>query len=67
MWLAGTLKKSLRFSCIEDFRRWEAKVWDMEALGSESGGKLAVYRHLKDLPAAEPYPRANLPVRIRRV
>ena len=27
----------------------------MEALGSESGGKLAVYRRLKDFPAAEPY------------
>ena len=39
----------------------------MEALGSESGGKLAVYRCLKDLPAAEPYARANLPVNIRRV
>ena len=39
----------------------------MEALGSESGGKLAVYRCLKDLPEAEPYARANLPVRTRRV
>ena len=27
----------------------------MEALGSESGGKLAVYRCLKDFPAAKPY------------
>ena len=40
---------------------------DMEALGSESGGKLAIYRCLKDLPAAELYARANLPVSIRRV
>ena len=39
----------------------------MEALGSESGGKLTVYRCLKDLPAAEPYARANLPVSIWRV
>ena len=30
-------------------------------------GKLAVYRRLKDLPAAEPYARTNLPVSIRRV
>ena len=47
--------------------KWKAGVWDMEALGSESGGKLTVYRRLKDLPAAEPYARANLPVSIRRV
>ena len=39
----------------------------MEALGSESGGKLAVYRRLKGFPASEPYARANLPVSIRRV
>ena len=50
---------------IKVLHRWEAGVWDVEALGSESGGKLAVYRRLKDLPAAEPYARANLPVSIR--
>ena len=39
----------------------------MEALGSESGGKLAVYRVLKNMPEVEPYARANLPVCVRRV
>ena len=52
MWESLTLKF---------FHRWEAGVWDVEALGSESGGKLAVYRCLKDLPEVEPYARANLP------
>ena len=52
---------------LKFFHRWEAGVWDVEALGSESGGKLAVYRCLKDLPEAEPYARANLSVSTRRV
>ena len=52
---------------LKFFHRWEAGVWDVEALGSESGDKLAFYRCLKDLPEAEPYARANLPVRTRRV
>ena len=44
---------SIAYIALKFFRRWEAGVWDMEALGSESGGKLAVYRRLKDFPAAE--------------
>ena len=47
-------------TCIDVFFcRWEAGVWDMEALGSKNGGKLAVYRCLKDLSAAECYARAK--------
>ena len=50
------------------FHRWDACVWDVGALASESGGKLAVYRVLKDhIPAAKPYARANLPVWVQRV
>ena len=50
------------------FHRWEAGVWDVGVLGSESGGKrLCTARVLKDMPAAEPYARANLPVCIQRV
>ena len=49
------------------FHRWEACVWDVGALAFESGGKLAVYGVLKDIPAAKPYARANLPVWVQRV
>ena len=52
---------------LKFFHRWEAWVWDVEALGSESGDKLAFYRCLKDLPEAEPYARANLSVSTWRV
>ena len=52
---------------LKFFHRWEAGVWDVEALGSESGDKLAFYRCLKDLPEAEPYARANLSVSTQRV
>ena len=68
---AGNKKETLaniwESLALKFFHRWEAGVWDVEALGSESGAKLAVYRQLKNFPAAEPYASANLPVSIQRV
>ena len=42
-------------------------MWDEGALGSESGGKLVLYRQLKTSPELEPYARAHIPVAAKRV
>ena len=39
--------------------KWRDSVWDAGALGSESGGKLVLYRQLKTSPELEPYARAH--------
>ena len=47
--------------------KWRSSVWDAGALGSESGGKLVLYRQLKTSPELEPYVRAHIPVAAQRV
>ena len=42
-------------------------MWNDEALRSESGGKLVIYRTLKQAPQSEPYARTKLSVGVRRV
>ena len=46
---------------------WMHNIHKVEASASENGGKLAMYRTFKLSPNVEPYIRANLPVRTRRV
>ena len=48
-------------------KAWQNDVWNDEALRSESGGKLVIYRTLKQAPQSEPYARAKLSVGVRRV
>ena len=43
---------------------WQNDVWNDEA---ESGGKLVIYRTLKQAPQSEQYARAKLSVGVRRV
>ena len=38
-----------------------------EGLGSESGGKLVLYRQFKCMPKLEPYAKAHIPLAARRV
>ena len=46
---------------------WREDVWSAEALGSEGGGKLVLYRQFKCMPELEPYTEANIPLAVRRV
>ena len=49
------------------FDKWREDVWSAEALGSESGGKLVLYRQFKCMPELEPYAKAHNPLAARRV
>lgn len=47
--------------------KWREDVWSAGALGSESGGKLVLYRQFKCMPELEPYAKAHVPLAARRV
>ena len=46
---------------------WKKDVYGSEVRASPSGGRLVVYRQLKNIPLCEPYVRAGLDVGVRRV
>ena len=60
--MQATERKLQLESCIKFFCELEARVWEMEALGSKVVVNWQFTDFLKDMSAAESYARANLPM-----